>query len=232
MGLKKIEKKSNQIAIILIFLLTGCIGNPPKESILEKNERIIEPLPGVYLTNDINVLPLPTSGYDIYIIGEEHGIHEIKCLFMEYLQMLHKTVPLQSVILEECQFAEKRINDYILGEKENIETERYIPEILPALRAFNNKNKEKIRAKAPDVCGSFDIIHEWLSLLKKEIGSSAEHIQIPSLADFKALNEDEMLALVHSLIEVTDNESILNELRTIEASIRCRSPGELDPSQI
>jgi hypothetical protein len=64
--------------IVIILLLTGCITGPSQN---ETTQEIIEVRSGVYLTNNTSALPLPIGGYDLYVIGEEHGIHEIKTLF-------------------------------------------------------------------------------------------------------------------------------------------------------
>jgi hypothetical protein len=54
--------------LMAVSIVTGCMESFQDGS--EKDILAIEEYPGVYLTNDISALPLATSGYDIYLIGE------------------------------------------------------------------------------------------------------------------------------------------------------------------
>jgi len=107
------RERSFLTILIGVSILVGCIRTSS-----EKNMTEVEEYPGVYLTNDMSTLPISTSGYDIYLIGEYHGQEEVHLLFIEYLKILHEKIGLRDVILEANQHAEEEANAYILGESE------------------------------------------------------------------------------------------------------------------
>ncbi|NIV35572.1 MAG: hypothetical protein GWN58_40810, partial [Anaerolineae bacterium] len=76
---------------------------------------LLQPQPGIYLTSNLSTLPLATSGYDLYVVGEMHGQQQMAELLLSYLAELHRTLGLRDVILEEDQAYEQEANDYVLG---------------------------------------------------------------------------------------------------------------------
>ncbi|MCK4433586.1 MAG: hypothetical protein KAV48_06595 [Methanomicrobia archaeon] len=120
------------------------------------------------------------------------------------------------------------INEYVLGHTETLWTiTGYVPEFLQTLRVHNQSlpNDKKIHVYAVDICPHLPTIHEHLRVLQKEIGALADHIQIPPLGEFEKWSRDDTLVLVDTFIEVTESETILNELETVKASIQCYFPG-------
>jgi len=207
-------RKSCVVVLIVICVLTGCISTSLKD--------IIEVRPGVYVANDASALPLPTSGYDIYVIGEFHGQREVHLFFIEYLKMLHKTIGLRDVVLEYPNAYERKINAYVLGEISEDVSSYYLGVFLEGVKAYNETlpEDEKIRLHAVNIDFPWSVIHEHLILLHEEIGSPAEKTPIPSLDEFEAMSKSDKLNLVEKLKAVTDDPSLLHELEIVRISIQ------------
>lgn len=214
-------RRTTLVILAITCILTGCISTPTNDTYTPE---AVEVRPDVYVANDASALPFPTSGYDVYVIGEEHGIHEIQQLFLEYMKILHEQIGLRDIIIEESQYAEKMINEYVLGHTETLWTiTGYVPEFLQTLRVLNQSlsDNEKIHVHAVDICPHLPTIHEHLQVLQKEIGALADHIQIPPLGEFEKWSRDDTLVLVDTFIEVAESDSIINKLATARASIQC-----------
>lgn len=205
--------------LIGVSILVGCIGTSS-----EKNMTELEEYPGVYLTNDMSTLPLATSGYDIYLIGEYHGQQEVHLLFIEYLKILHETIGLRDVILEANQHAEEEANAYILGESEKFpeslwnRPDRF--DVLEKIREVNEElpDIEKIRVHLVDVDFPIPQLYTHIVELAEEI--DAEDVEIPPLNEFEKWDEESMLQLAKKLEKLIEKESTLNELKTVRASIQ------------
>jgi hypothetical protein len=206
--------------LAIVSVLAGCISpfSEEYEDIIE-----VEEYPGLYLTNNMNALPLSTSGYDIYLIGEYHGQQEVHLLFIEYLKTLHETIGLRDVILEANQHAGEEANSYVLGESEEFpeslwnRPDRF--DVLEKIREVNEElpDREKIRVHLVDVNFPLPQLYTHIVELAEEIG--AEGIAIPSLEEFEKWDESMMMELVEKLEKLTEEESTLNELKTVRASI-------------
>src|SRR5260370_19621606 len=57
--------------------------------------------PGVWAGRDLSAFPLPVSGYDVYMVGEMHGVKETVEVVMQYLARLYEGACLRDVALEE-----------------------------------------------------------------------------------------------------------------------------------
>jgi len=213
------RERSFLTILIGVSILVGCIRTSS-----EKNMTEVEEYPGVYLTNDMSTLPLSTSGYDIYLIGEYHGQEEVHLLFIEYLKILHEKIGLRDVILEANQHAEEEANAYILGESEEFPEDLWNRpdrfDVLEKIRDVNEElpNREKIRVHLVDVDFPIPQLYAHIAELAEEIG--AEGIEIPSLEEFEKWDESMMMELVEKLEKLTEKESTLNELKTVRASIQ------------
>jgi hypothetical protein len=206
--------------LAIVSVLAGCISpfSEEYEDIIE-----VEEYPGLYLTNNMNALPLSTSGYNIYLIGEYHGQQEVHLLFIEYLKTLHETIGLRDVILEANQHAGEEANSYVLGESEEFpeslwnRPDRF--DVLEKIREVNEElpDREKIRVHLVDVNFPLPQLYTHIVELAEEIG--AEGIAIPSLEEFEKWDESMMMELVEKLEKLTEEESTLNELKTVRASI-------------
>jgi len=207
--------------LAIVSVLAGCISpfSEEYEDIIE-----VEEYPGLYLTNDMSTLPLATSKYDIYLIGEYHGQQEVHLLFIEYLKILHEKIGLCDVILEANQHAEGEANSYVLGESEEFpeslwnRPDRF--DVLEKIREVNEElpDRENIRVHLVDVDFPLPQLYTHIVELAEEIG--AESVDIPPLEEFEEWDEGSMLQLVEKLEKLTEEESTLNELKTVRASIQ------------
>jgi hypothetical protein len=197
--------------LIGVLVLTGC---------MEPFSAVVEVRPGVYVTNDTNALQLPTSGYDIYVVGEWHGQHEVHLLFFDYMKDLHEA-GLRDIILEGDQVWEREANNFALGINDTLDMPyEYLKEFLSVIRTFNESlsDNEKINVHLVDVDLSLSAIVTHLHILREEIGEPADTIEIPALKEFETWWEDRMLALVDQFAEIAE-DSMTNELKTLKASI-------------
>jgi len=231
-------KKNYLVILITACVLAGCISTHMSNTPTATLENAMEVRPGVYVTNKASVLPLPTSGYDIYLIGEWHGQREVHLLFLEYLKILHKNVGLRDIILEVDQVAERQANEYTLGIISKMSEGLYSRpdriDVLEDVRAFNETlpNNEKIRVHLADIDYPLLRIHIHLQNIQGRIGATAEDVQIPPLDEFKYWSKNKMLALVDQLREATDDDSIINELETVRPSVLYFIYGGTSISQI
>lgn len=217
--------------LVAVSTIAGCIS--PFSEELGKDIVAVEEYPGVYVTNDVTALPLATSGYDIYVIGEYHGTQEIHFLFITYLKILHETCGLRDVIMEVNQHAEEEANAYALGETEEFCEDLWNRpdrlDVLERIRAVNEglPNKEKISVhlvdldSAPPQVEPHTYFYIHLTELKEKVG--AEHIDIPPVEEFAEWDADARLEIVEKLQENTNDEDILNEIETVRASIEYES---------
>lgn len=204
-------KQKLRIALLLIFLtLTACGTN--------------EIRPGVYVTDDVASLPLPTEGYRLYIVGEAHGNRETKLLFITYLKRLHAEAGIRDVILEEDQAYESVANAFVSGESDTLIPELCLrTDVLTLIREFNaaQPDGEKIKVHLVDVDSPMSTVHLHLQSLREQIGAPAEAIQIPELAEFETWKRGEMYKLIRELeAAAVDNPASLNGLETAHDSLR------------
>lgn len=193
------------ILAIAFTVLAGCIT--------EEAETVTEIRTGVYAANEASNLPLPTSGYQLYVMGEMHGIREIKLLLIDYLKILHETAGVCDLVLEEKQVYEKDANEYVLGLTNTLCVDLCLrTDILTDVRAYNEtlSDDEKITIHLVDVDSPLSAVHLHLERIHEEIGAPAEHVEIVPFHEFENWSEDEALALVDELAECTDDPYLLN----------------------
>jgi hypothetical protein len=197
------------LVVAIVCMLTGCIYSDT-----------LEVRPGVYAAQYVDVLPLPTSGYDIYLIGEYHNQLEIHLFFLHYLEVLNKTTGLRDVVLEAEQYREKEFNDYILGIKDTIPPS-YFSTILDGIKTLNESllNDQKIRVHPVDVDFSLKSIQIHVGCIKEQVGPPAEHIEIPSVED-EQLGEKAISEILDRLMSVVQNNTaIFHEIETVQSSL-------------
>jgi hypothetical protein len=109
---------------------------------------------GVIATNDPSSLPLPTSGYQVYLVGEAHGNQQTKAVLIGYLNLLYNKSSLRDVFLEEDQAYEEEAQSFVQGLQDNLPEGLCLrADILNLLREFNQGlllNK-KIRVHLVDI---------------------------------------------------------------------------------
>jgi hypothetical protein len=186
---------------------------------------ILNPRPGVYLTDDPEYLPLPTSGYDLYVIGEPHGQNEVRELAFAYLVKLYEQSGARSIILEQISpVYETDVNAYVLGARDTISSKWSISaDILIDIRKFNDNlaDGEKIRVYLTDLDGRFSDIYAHLLALNSQEPLESAEIEIPMLSKLKTWEEEALLALVSEMKSAAgDRQNIAVQLDTVADSIR------------
>jgi hypothetical protein len=226
----KMNRKISTMLLLVVISLTSCMSNA--ENILRETPIVTEETPpnikelspGVYITNEPTFLPLPTSGYTMYIVGEQHGNREAKIFFLEYLQRLHQEADLRDIVLEEDQFYESEANAYTQGLTDDL-----IPalclrtDILTLIREYNSTlpDDEKIIVHLVDVDSPLLPIYSHLKSLYEEMGTATEAVPLPGREEFEHWNiqSTPALTIVDELIPLAgDNADIINGLETVRSS--------------
>lgn len=179
--------------------------------------------PGIYTAHNVEELPLPTAGYQIYLIGEIHGIAEVHQLTIAYLKMLH-AAGLRDVFLEESQGYEKDANKFVSGETGVLITGLCLrSDVLEGIRAFNQTlpPNEEVRVHLVELDSTPTAVYTHLLDIQHRLGASAQNIVIPSFGEFQHWREADMTILVDRLGNAPGVTSqIRQELDTIRDSIR------------
>jgi hypothetical protein len=206
--------------LFVTLLLEGCsTSNNTKVP-----QKATEIQPGIYMGNDSAGFPFPTSGYSVYIVGETHGNHETKLVFRAFLENLHRKAGLRDVILEEDQAYEPEANAYVLGQTDVLSDELCLrADLLGQIREFNAAlpERKKVHVHLVDVDSPLRTIHKHLTDLHAQLGTKADSISIPALAEVDRKGPNFLYGLIDKLKEVSaDQPDVLNELETIHLSVR------------
>jgi hypothetical protein len=221
--------------LLVVFLMAGCAGEiqttsqVPKVTETPTTETNREVRPGIYMSNDPADFPFPTSGYDVYFIGETHGNPQTKQVFQTYLQKLYKEAGVRDVILEEDQVYEKEANAYVQGSVDKFPHNLCLrADILGQIREFNAAlpEEEKVRVHLIDVDSPLPSIHQHIQDLHRQLGSAAAAISIPELAEFSNWSPKQRKDLITALKKAAaDQPAILNELETVDLSSKWYNMG-------
>lgn len=195
-------------------------------------ERLIELRPGVYVVDEVNTLPLPTFGYDLYVVGEVHGSNEVVTLFLDYLKRLHESVALRDVAFEASPVFERGVNEFVAGLVPTLPELWYwelagsqMIDLFQGMRALNETLPEegRVRVHLIDLDFGYELIHRHLLTVCEELGDVASAIEIPPLDEFETLSEGGILSLIGQLEAfVSEGGHILNELHGLRDSVRFR----------
>jgi hypothetical protein len=189
-----------------------------------------EARPGVWTASKVESLPLPTQGYQAYLIGERHGIEQTGEFLMQYLVLLHKTSGLRDVALEEKGVYEEQAQAYVDGRSGTLPESLCLRvEILSQIRTLNAglQEAERIRVHFTDVDSPAWAIRQHLIALKKQIPEAAS-VSIPRADKLKQHG----LQTVAQLKRFHLNSRTSTELRSVEYSIRAYQQGfEVDIGQ-
>src|ERR1700682_498830 len=71
--------------------------------------------PGVWAGSDVGSVPLLDSGYQVYFLGEMHGLQEMEAIFGQYIGKLYKSAGLRDVAIEEDAVYERDAQAYVAG---------------------------------------------------------------------------------------------------------------------
>lgn len=178
--------------------------------------------PGVWAGQQLPELPLPASGYQVYMVGELHGLQENEAFQLQYLGKLKSSTGLRDVAIEEDSVYEEQAQAFVEGRVEILPDALCLRAgILKGIRNMNESNpKDLIRIHLIDVDSPASAIREHLLLVKKRIDKAAA-IDIPEVSKIKHRG----LAVVERLKRLSMSKSDQMELRTIEHSIRAYREG-------
>jgi hypothetical protein len=179
--------------------------------------------PGVLAGNDLSAFPLPVSGYDVYMIGELHGVKQTEGVLVQYLTKLYEGAGLRDVALEEKSAYQHDAQAYIDGQSTAVPEPLCLRAgILTALRRFNEgrQGSAAIRIHLVDIDINPTAVHDHLLSLKQRIPGTGA-IRAPLPADIKARG----LETVAALRQLTSDPQLSAELRTVQHSIRALQQG-------
>jgi hypothetical protein len=166
-----------------------------------------EARPGMWIAKEARDLPLPSAGYQVYMLGEQHGIRENVEILAAFLEKLTAT-GLRDVAIEEDAAYEPDAQAYVSGQSDRLRPELCLRRnVFDALRRCGN-----IRVHLVDVDSPAEAIREHLTTVRKRVdphGTVQGH-------DMRA---------VERLREMTRDNAALRALRTIEHSMRALQQG-------
>lgn len=226
------KRRTFFILLALLFLiLCEALTQDSEDSSSLSPEGFIELRPGVYVADDASALSLPTFGYDVYTIGEVHGLREVQFLFLDYLKRLHERIGLRDVVLEGNWLWEEEADDYVLGNLEEPNSGLYSRrvEILDGIREWNTVllEGEQIRVHMVDIHLSvtatfhvLDSLHAFLMTTQEQLGDVAAHVEIPSRPQLSRWSEERLLLLIEELVAIAEDEELIEDLNRTKPVIR------------
>jgi hypothetical protein len=179
--------------------------------------------PGVWAGSEPQTLPLPTSGYQVYLVGELHGVEETQDFLVRYLALLHKISGLRDVALEEKGVYEEQAQAYVEGRSDRLPESLCLrADILGRIRLLNAslQKAERIRVHFTDIDSPAAAIRRHLIALKKRISKGAD-VSIPGVGEIKEHGLQTIAELKHFRMDSRTSF----ELRTVEYSIRAYQQG-------
>jgi hypothetical protein len=179
--------------------------------------------PGVWASRDVSTLPLPISGYQVYLLGEMHGVKEIEGIFIQYLARLYSGTGLRDVAIEEDAVYQFDAQAYVEGRLSAVPEPLCLRAgVIQAIRRFNEGRKENelIRVHLVDIDSPATEIRQHLLAIKERIAGTVA-VRVPDERDIK----ERGLETIDDLKRLTVDEQILGELRTVHHSIRAYQQG-------
>jgi hypothetical protein len=196
-----------------VFFALGCAAGVRAQPVRQ----------GIWAEHEVQALPLPTHGYQVYLVGELHGIDKNEEFELRYLNRLHNKVGLQDVAIEEKAVYEDQAQTYVDGGSESLPEALCLRAgILSGIRHLNAalRSGERIRVHFTDIDSPASAIRVHLTALQAHI-TGAGGIVIPGESGIK----DRGLETVTSLEHFRSEPWIQSELRTIGHSIRAYQQG-------
>ncbi len=199
-----------------VFALTLCLFVLPA---IENGDEIRA---GVSAGRAFDSLPLPASGFQIYMLGELHGIAENEEAGIAYLKRLFAKSGVRDVAIEEDAFYEPDAQAFVDGRSDKLPEDLCLRAgILRRIRDLNREQPNAhIRVHLTDVDSPANVIREHLLVLRKRLTPAAS-VAIPDAADLKERGLDAVAALWRFSMDSRTR----SELRTVEHSIRAFQDG-------
>ena len=172
--------------------------------------------PGVSSARQPQTLPLPTEGYDAYLVGELHGLEENEEFELQYLKQLHSASGLRDVAIEEKAAYEEDAQAFVDGKSDRLPSALCLRAgILEGIRSFNTElNPDaRIRVHLTDIDSPAAAIRQHLAALKERL--RANEVSIPAETAIKTRG----LEAAAQLKALTKDSALRSELRTVELSI-------------
>ncbi|MEO8027596.1 MAG: hypothetical protein ABI823_14035 [Bryobacteraceae bacterium] len=181
----------------------------------------LEVRPGLWGAINAADLPLPTSGYQVYMVGELHGIAENETFAMQYLKRLHAASGLRDVAIEEDAAYEHEAQAFVDGRLEQLPSELCLRAgVLDAIRRLNATARAGIRVHLTDIDSPAEAIRSHLQVLAGRVPGMPSSA-IPAASDIRGHGLEAAQKLKALVRESRDVAAI----RTIEHSIRALQEG-------
>ena len=187
------------------------------------SSQVQELYPGVWAGRDLSALPLPVSGYEVYLLGEMHGVRENEEVLLPYLARLNAGTGLRDVAIEEDAVYQREAQAYVEGKSSAVPEPLCLRAgVLRAIRRLNEgrKGNELIRVHLVDIDTPATAIRQHLLTIKERVAGT-KAVRVPDATNIKKQG----LKTVGDLKRLTTNKQILGELRTVEHSIRAYQQG-------
>lgn len=199
-------------AVLLLLVLAAVFTGQTQDS-----------RPGVSFGRILNDLPVPVSGYQVYLFGEMHGIRESEELFAQYLEKLNTESGLRDVAIEEDAVYEPGAQAYVEGRLDTVPGPICLRAgILDVIRKLNagRRQSDLIRVHLVDIDTPAAAIRQHLLSIRQKI-PAASAVKVPRASRIARSG----LKTVEALERLTSDSSILAELRTVRHSIRVNQQG-------
>jgi hypothetical protein len=173
--------------------------------------------PGGWAGRDLSAFPLPVSGYDVYMLGEVHGVRETVAVFAQYLAKLYEQAGLRDVALEEKPAYEGDAQAYTEGKSDRVPAPLCLRAgVLEAIRRFNQAHSAgPVRVHLVDIDLNAAAIRDHLLALRRQVPGAAA-VKVPAAGAIAARG----LVTVAALDRLASAPAIQRELRTVRHSIR------------
>jgi hypothetical protein len=182
--------------------------------------------PGVSAAQQVDALPLPSGGYEAYLVGELHGIEENSVFQLRYLERLHRAAGLRDVVIEEDAVYENDAQAFVDGRSDVLPRSLCLrAPILHGIRRLNGdlSKDSSIRVHLTDVDSPAAAIRSHLATVKQRLNAS--RVQLPPVNQIKSRGMETLAQLKR----LSRDGSVQWELRTIEFSILALQEGlEID----
>jgi hypothetical protein len=169
--------------------------------------------PGVWAGDAVGAMP--ASGYQVYLLGELHGIKESVPILRAYLEVLYRS-GVRDVAMEEDAVHEPAAQEYVAWRSDRVPPDLCLrAHVLDAVRDFNKGRTAEtmVRIRLVDLDSPADAIQMHLEHVRDRVDPR----HATSLKD--------QAAAVAALRKLTTDAAALRELRTIEHSIRALRQG-------